>query len=105
MADAVPRAFAIKRDRLPLSGGASSSANTPSIGSWQLLSATSQQASLFWYDTTASDRLDALIIHEYLHFDGVIGDDNTNQTATFANGMTAVGSVGVQDTVDQQCGL
>jgi RHS repeat-associated protein len=46
-----------------------------------------------------------LIIHEFLHLTGVVGDDNTNQTITFPNGDKVTGSVGVTDEIEKDYNL
>jgi hypothetical protein len=45
----------------------------------------------------------AMIIHEFLHFEGVIGDDNGGQQYTFPNGDTVQGSDGISKEVVKKC--
>jgi hypothetical protein len=44
-----------------------------------------------------------IVIHELLHFEGAVGNDNNNQTITLANGVTVTGSAGVTNEVRKDC--
>ncbi len=46
---------------------------------------------------------EVILIHELLHYTGVVGDDNQNQTITLGNGQVVQGSEGVTAAVVQDC--
>lgn len=52
-------------------------------------------------DTAQVD--DLIVIHEFMHYIGMIGPDNANQTYTLANGTTVHGSMGLSQAIRDNC--
>ena len=46
---------------------------------------------------------DLIVIHEFMHYIGLIGPDNANQTYTLANGTTVHGSMGLSQAIRDNC--
>ena len=46
---------------------------------------------------------EAILIHELLHFTGVVGADDAGQTSTLGNGEVVQGSQGVSKAVKEHC--
>ena len=44
-----------------------------------------------------------IMIHEFLHFKGIVGSDTNNQTYTLPNGQTVTGTAGISQAVRDAC--
>jgi hypothetical protein len=62
------------------------------------------QASSPNFQGLSLSQIDAvIIIHEFLHLTGAVGDDNAGQSITLANGVTVVESAGLTNEVIKDC--
>ena len=52
---------------------------------------------------TLSQVDEVILIHELLHFTGAVGDDDSGQSITLANGAAVVGIAGVTNQVRKDC--
>ncbi len=46
---------------------------------------------------------ETIIIHEFMHYEGLIGADNNNQQIVLPNGQTVVGSTGLTQAIKSDC--
>jgi RHS repeat-associated protein len=52
---------------------------------------------------STSQTQDVILIHEFMHYLGLVGDDNAGQQYTFANGDTVTGSNGISQEIRTHC--